>query len=57
MLTAILIDKNLVMWTHLIARRLGNILFTLGSFVPCYNIGFLLLWKKDGALSKGKGSS
>lgn len=47
------VDQNLVTWTHLIARKLVNVFFILGSCVSYYNLGVLLLWKKNGALSKG----
>lgn len=47
------VDQNLVTQAHLIARKLVNVFFILGSCVSYYKLGVLLLWEKNGALSKG----
>ena len=46
MLLLMFCEQNLFTWTHLLARRLGNVFFILGGCVPCYNLGILLLWKR-----------
>ena len=43
MLLLLFFKQNLLTWTHLFARRLGNVFFICGSCVPCYSSGVLLL--------------
>lgn len=52
MLLLLFFKQNLLTWTHLLGRRLGNVFCICGSCLPCYNLGGSITAKKDGTQPK-----